>query len=233
MDGTQAQASGAPQVQDVLKRLPSRARPSFLALLEQPPAQAPVPQRPESGANPLPEAAPRVIGIGGEPRAGKDELIDQLVRHYAGIARLNFSDVIIAEANELLLAAGLPEIHEGNKSDPAPRRFLQDLGLGRRDETGLHYWADTIGELAEQLLREHRLVIIAGLRDESDFVPVRRWGGETWGVVRPGNLYRADHPIESGFSELSWDRIILNDREGEPERMFEQAKRFLETPLKR
>jgi len=218
-------------VDHIVATLPERARESFLALIAQPPADVPEPERPEPGSAPLPEAAPQLIGVCGQPRAGKDFMIDQLIKHYGGIARMNYSDAVIAEANEALRAAGVERlIHEGNKSDPLPRRFLQDLGLGRREEEGASYWADQVRRRAGGLMQGSRLVIVAGLRTESDLEPIRRLGGEVWRVERPGNTYKAEHPIEAKINELPVDRVILNDVEGDPGALFEKARAALETP---
>lgn len=223
--------AGGALVEQVAATLPEAARESFRALIEDPPADVPAPERPEPGSAPLPQSAPRVIGVCGKPRAGKDFMIDRLVQYYGGIARMAYSDAILIEANDALRAVGVREIHEGNKSDPLPRRFLQDLGLGRREEEGPGYWADMVRRRAGQLMEDNRLVIVSGLRVEADLEPFRRLGGEVWRVDRPGNPYQAEHEIESKIDELPVDRVIVND--GDAESLFRKARAALETPLSR
>lgn len=180
---------------------------------------------------PYPGSAPSLICTIGEPRHGKDLVIDYVSSQFSGVRREAFSRPIIREANELFLRGSGRAIDESNKSYLPYRRLLQELGVARRSQDP-SYW---VGQLSQQIqsLRddpETSVVLVSGARALGDFEMIEQLGGELWRVIRPALLGAddADHRIEfEGMRALASSRVsltILNDREGDLSRVSEQVE---------
>lgn len=170
------------------------------------------------GAAHLPASAPRLVGLVGLPRSGKDMAAEHLAGRYAGIRRLAFSDTIIAEAN-LFLAPFGAVIDEANKTHPPYRLLLQTFGVVRRRERET-YWVERVEEAVRAAWQEGaRMVIATGVRAPSDVELIRRLDGRLWRVRRPGHESLADlHPIErmlADWPDAAFDRVLLNAVEGD------------------
>ena len=187
-------------------------------------AQAPAHQplyAPSPRPRPLPDQAPRVIGLCGPPRSGKDVTADYIEANYADVHRFAFSDAIRDEANAFLAPFG-HEIVEANKSLGRYRHLLQGWGMGRRAEDE-HYWTKEVARKVRAAWSDGtRMVIVTGARMPSDVqVITDDLHGEMWRVERPGNDYQyaenASAKVESGLAHLpdSIFRTILNPVEGD------------------
>jgi hypothetical protein len=169
----------------------------------------------------LPDGAPHLLATVGKPGTGKDVLADYMQATYAGVARMAFSDVIVAETNaylasEPLLAAH--RIHIGNKSYAPYRQLLQLVGTIRRQEREEH-WTDQLRIAVEALTATPgiRQVHLTGARVESDLVLVRSLDGLVGKVYRPGNPYTAEAAIERALDHVpdaGYNFVLMNDREG-------------------
>lgn len=182
------------------------------ALAHQPPAVevAPLATISSSDASASwPADAPRVIGLCGYPRSGKDALAELLLATYRGVERIAFSDAIVAEVNQLRAAYGAAPINEATKSDPPFRLLLQEWGMLRRVEDP-DYWVRKV-EQAVMTARQAGVdvVLLTGVRQPSDADLVHRLGGALWLVDRPGNTYRADHRAELAVADRA-NRTIVN-----------------------
>lgn len=182
------------------------------------PASPPSPVDAAGGSRPLPAGAPRLIGLSGMPRSGKDLAGEHIRTVYAGVRRLAFSDVIIAEANAYLEPFGT-RIGEHNKSHPPYRLLLQTVSVVRRRESET-YWSGRVGAAVRAAWSEGtQLVIATGVRAPSDVALIRELGGQVWRVRRPGHESIADlHPIEqmlSGWEDDRFDRVLVNGVEGD------------------
>jgi len=163
-----------------------------------PPGDNPQPTFSQTGElKKLPELTVSIIGVSGRPHSGKDVFADYLLSHYQGVARLNFSDPIIAEANRWLALKGR-RITAANKSNPLHRRLLQLWGRSRRFECE-QYWVRSLHQAVQDAQKESQLVIVAGVRAESDLALIEQIGGICLRVTRPGNPYRAEDPIEAAL----------------------------------
>jgi hypothetical protein len=168
----------------------------------------------------LPERSPRLIAVCGRARSGKDLLASYCEEHYAGVARLAYSDPIIAEANVYLERLGRPQITEANKVRPAHRQLLQAWGLARRAEDPA-YWTRQLERRIGELQRDGaRLVIVSGARVDSDLEPIRALGGQVWKVVRPNSPFHNEHRLEQAIDELPYERLLVNGTEGDPAAFF-------------
>lgn len=180
-----------------------------------------------TGTVPVPDGAPRLLGLAGAPRAGKDVIAAALAGHYQGVRRVAFSDPIIAEVNAFLAPHGR-SICERTKSHGPYRRLLQQWGLMRRRETE-NYWTARLGELIGTLHADGvRCVIATGVRAPSDVELIETLGGVVWRVVRPGAQADTSHPIERALSAMPDGRfgaVIANRTEGDTEAFCADARR--------
>lgn len=187
-------------------------------LLSSPPVSPGAPEgpllRPLSAPLPLPPLSVWLIGVSGKPHSGKDVFADYLASRYAQVEVLNFSDLVIGEANHWMALTGR-EITAANKSEPLHRRLLQLWGRARRFESE-NYWVDSMRERLLEARSRSQLVVLCGVRAESDLRLVEELSGVCVRVNRPGNTYVADDPIES---ELDGERLrmleLLNPEEGD------------------
>jgi len=189
-------------------------------------------QLPAEQLNDLPETSPRVVGICGQPRSGKDVVADYLVANYSGVRRMAFSDAIMPEVNEYLAAEGLEHtITSANKSEPAYRKLLQEWGMGRAQGDSDYWTRKTLESAAAAQAEGARLVIVTGLRLQQDLDSVRSISGEIWEVDRPGNDYQAEHAVEDQLSEAFKERRIGNDVEGDLKPFEDNVLAALRQPL--
>lgn len=146
---------------------------------------------------PLPEGlSANLVGVSGKPRSGKDVFAEYICANYEGVERLNFSDPILSEVNGWLRPSGRL-ITQANKSNPLHRTLLQVWGRARRFEYE-QYWVRSLRQAIEG--SEAQLVIACGVRAPSDLELVEELGGICLRVVRPGNPYEAEDPIEAALS---------------------------------
>lgn len=184
--------------------------------------------RPAStGQEPAPEGSPRLLGLAGAPRAGKDVLAADLAGQYAGVVRVAFSDPIIAEVNAFLVPHG-HAICERTKSHPPYRRLLQQWGLMRRRESE-GYWTGRLGERIGALHGQGAACVIAtGVRAPSDVELIEQLGGVVWRVVRPGAHADVSHPIERALAAMPDERfgaVLVNRTEGDTDAFCAHARR--------
>lgn len=183
-------------------------RQALLRISEKEPLTSSSTVGPAGGGEELPETAPHLIGLSGKPRSGKDVVADYLIERYASVAKINFSEPIIEEVNQMITPH---KITESNKSDSDYRALLQAWGTARREERE-DYWVDLLRDRIRSLSEKNRLVVVCGVRALSDLALIEELGGEHWHVERPGNQYKAEHSIESQLDQLdrSQMKIIEN-----------------------
>ena len=181
-----------------------------------PPGELKRARYPQATQEPLPGDAPRVIGVAGRPRCGKDVVADYLEAHYQKTQRINFSDPIITEINQWLESSG-HRITQGNKSNPLYRSLLQAWGMARREQQPDYWTVQLQTRIRSMQETGTELVIVCGVRTPSDLELVEGLGGKCWQVVRPGNDYQARHDIETALDKVEGDRLpqILNPVEGD------------------
>lgn len=182
-----------------------------------------VPDFPE-GTEELPEQFPRVVGMVGYMRTGKDLVASFLDQQYRGVYRLAYSDPIISECNEFLSSWG-HRITEKNKDDY--RLFLQNWSMARRSEEE-EYWSRTLREQIDRALQDFRVVVISGARLPADVRLVQEYGGELWRVVRP-HSQKSLHPNEAWISEIRCSKTIHNEIEGDTASVRKQIEDIVES----
>ena len=151
---------------------------------------------------------PRLIGLGGKLRAGKDAVADYLEEHH-DFVKMGMSDALndallklnpyipterIYADGEWVIPAGIhryQDLHDEvgyveAKKNPEVRRLLQMLGTEvGRDMISENVWTD----IAEKRVREHwangKSVVITALRFPNELDMLERLGGITAWVERP------------------------------------------------
>lgn len=194
------------------------------ALLGLPLPRTPLPRDPDlQGRENLPDAAPRVLGLVGYLRAGKDVVAAYLQRRYKDVARIAYSDPILSECNEFLAFYG-HRIGESNKDDY--RLFLQSWSMARRAEDE-NYWSYGLQEEIDRALGGGaRMVVLSGARLPADVELIERNSGELWRVVRLGGR-RSQHPNEAWIDSIRCSTTIQNSVEGDTGPLEEQVERAL------
>lgn len=197
------------------------------AVLEQVPVSPPLPEppnyKPVENPKELPNSLPSLIGIFGDPQAGKDVVVDYIVAHYRDVRRMSFSDMIFPEVNAYLALHPIKVngeelrhvITHTNKTKPFYRKLLQVWGLVR--DPNLNYWAGKVREQIKAFWDSGaRLVIITGVRLPPEISMIGELNGKVWKVVRPNNPYKASHAVESLLNNLPLElyREISNPVEG-------------------
>lgn len=157
-------------------------------------------------------ARPRLIGIAGRARSGKDTVADFVVAAIGGY-KYSFADPLRAMLVPLGVDMNDP-YWQARKEDPipalgvSPRRMLQTLGTewGR---TLIH--PDLWVLMAQQrLLNMGPGMIVSDVRFENEAAWVRRHGGLLIHVFRPDLKEVENHISESGVELAASDAQLFN-----------------------
>lgn len=200
------------------------------SLINIPPIEAPPVPRRESGSQG--DSTPlrlRFLVLTGQPSAGKDRVADMLVEKYAHVGRAAFSDAVMQEVNEVLMALNLGHrIHEGNKNHPPYRRLLQDWGMIKRRSEGERYWGARVFDLAAKTKGDCDLIVLTGARSPADIEVCVDHGAAVWRIDRPAQAVNT-HPVERLLDHVpagTWDAYLIN-REGDFDLLSRQIEAFL------
>lgn len=175
---------------------------------------------------------PRIIGLGGALRSGKDAIADRLVERH-GFTKFGMSDALLEHAlindpyiplesiptglgteqgtfvrfSHLVNTIGYVEA----KKNPEVRRYLQADGTegGRR-----FFYEDVwVDKIAERIAGVERAVI-TGVRFPNELAMVERLGGTTVWVERPGldsATPAAAHASENSVTSAEFRITLHND----------------------
>lgn len=180
---------------------------------------------------------PRMIGLGGYARSGKDTVGQYLVERH-GYTRLAFADAIRDVAYRLdpvvetdrynegfVRLSDLVDMHgwEAAKADADVRRLLQRLGTDAvRSVLGDGLW---IHALDRQVVGVDRVVITdVRFPNEVEYVRLAR-GGQLWWVFRDGVSAINGHASEHAVGRTVFDLGIYNN--GTLEQLYEQIDKRL------
>lgn len=175
---------------------------------------------------------PKLIGIGGKLRSGKDTIADHLVLDYDWI-KMGMSEPLLdaslilnpwiridnpnewytenefVKLSDLIESAGYTKAKEQEEY----RVLLQKLGteVGRH-MIGENTWVDIAARDIIAHLGEGRDVIITGIRYQNELDMIRRLGGEAWWVERPGlkTIEASAHSSENGVVATDFDLMLMN-----------------------
>jgi hypothetical protein len=173
------------------------------------------PWPPNSGLRHL----PRIIGICGHGRAGKDSVADYLRSHY-DYHKASFGDPVKELAMRMNPAMPRGFVRGDRlvnvvarhgwteaKDYPEVRELLQRLGAGGRSILGADVWINSVFEG----IGPNDRVVIPSVRFRNEVQRIRREGGAMLRVTRPGYDAVNDHPMEKEHENFAVDRAIFND----------------------
>jgi hypothetical protein len=138
----------------------------------------------------------KLIGLVGYGTSGKDEIGAILTREH-GFTRLAFADHLKAVALELGWSG---------RKDDAGRRFLQDVGMSRRELFGADYWLRRVFDVYDP----NKDTVITDVRLPNEIDAIRERGGFLWHVTRPGVGPANDHITEHAWCAYPPDATIDN-----------------------
>lgn len=167
------------------------------------------------------------IGIGGKYGAGKD-VVANYYRYEFGFVSVGYGEIL----NPFLMKLNPYVMKEGSGIDlvryadvvkargyvsakqiDEVRRLLQVFGteIGRNM---IHpdIWVDRLAEKVTTLREQGKSVVLTGVRYPNELEMVRRLGGETLWVSRPGHEETGSHDSEKSLSENDFDHHLVNDK---------------------
>lgn len=166
---------------------------------------------------------PRLVGIGGFKRSGKDSLADYLIQGH-GFVKIAMADALRQEVLEKFRRTIMGHIAEAHVSSawtveklidekPCPfmRGLLQEFGTEVRREENPQYW--TIKWIQAFLAQKKygKSTVVPDVRFPNEASTVKAWGGVTICVNRPGFEVSDGHASESYVAEIPWDYTLTND----------------------
>ena len=176
---------------------------------------------------------PRIIGIKGEARSGKNTVAEVCVEE-CGYMTYGFADPIKrALAGWLTNAAKTVSVHdiETLKAEIPIRKALQMIGteIGR-DIISKTLWIDCLKARIDPTLKIGFNIVIPDVRFLNEAAAIRDWGGVVWGVRRPDHEDElpnecALHKSEMEVSEIQCDHTFVND--GSVDALRDQAREAL------
>lgn len=168
--------------------------------------------------------SPRVIGLSGYARSGKNEVARILGRY--GYAERAFADPLreaLHRLNPIVTDDGRTLADVRAKFDdpssaeawdfakttyPQVRELLQRLGTEvGREMFGSTFWA----ELGVRDIRPRDRVVFTDCRFETEAQAVRSLGGQVWRISRPGLGPVNGHASETAMDGYSFDAYVNND----------------------
>lgn len=160
---------------------------------------------------------PKLIGLTGKARSGKDTVATLLQKHYM-LQNISFAGPIRAALRAMI---GLDDRHfHGDLKevslgwvDKSPRQLMQTLGTEwARGCVDQDFWIKVAKKNIDYYRGIGTNVIVTDVRFENEADFIRREGGELWHVIRPGVESVAAHASEAGVRQDTLDYIILNDQ---------------------
>ena len=194
-------------------------------------------------------AQPKLIGLGGKLRSGKDAFADYLVEHH-GYVKMGMSDVLHESALAMnpVISAGIEydetsfepyletltyraatEKHgyvAAKELFPEYRAFLQRMGTEfGRNILGEHIWVGlTMSRILDQFGQGND-VVVTGIRFPNELDMIRDIGGRSIWINRPGLATaeaHAQHASETGVTAEDFDIVVQND--GDLDELYAKAK---------
>lgn len=176
---------------------------------------------------------PKVIGLSGYARSGKDTTADVLNRLY-GFKRVAFADNLksfVRDINPYAVFPGSDKVRvqelvdsigdEEAKTHPEYRRLLQEVGNQARKYFGDDVWIKAV----MRHLEPEVYFVISDVRYPNEADAIKEVGGEVWRVQRPGVGPANDHISEHALDHYKFDAYVINDGditdlEGEVQRLL-------------
>jgi len=167
------------------------------------------------------------IGIGGKKESGKTTVANYYQFEFK-FQEMGFSDplndvltvlnpfvMIQASGHDMLRYAEVVGSRGFTKAKEIPevRRLLQYIGteVGRQM---FHedFWVDIVAERVSRLTDEGHNVALTGVRYKNEIDMVRRLGGSTLYITRPGISEISEHASENSLTADDFEHVIDNDK---------------------
>lgn len=166
---------------------------------------------------------PRIIGLSGYARSGKDETADILVRDH-GFIKVSFAQPMrdaLYELNPIVSKLRLQQVidtygWDNYKSTPYGteiRGLMQRLGteVGRK-MFGESFWVMAAEGIMLNHLNDGKKVVFTDVRFPNEAAMIEEYNdGEVWRVRRPGVFPANDHVSETGMDDYEFDAYIDNN----------------------
>lgn len=167
-----------------------------------------------------------VVGVGGRKGHGKDTFAGLLGEDwvvigmsdplYEAALKLNPPvELVSSPGTYIPLGVYLDSFCGGDwteaKKNPSVRVLLQRLGTDVvRDMVDEDAWVDIMRFRVECLLREGKKVAVTGIRFPNELAAIKRFGGKTVWVERPGVEDGDSHISEAAVAMQSFDFVVNN-----------------------
>lgn len=184
-------------------------------------------------------AQPKLIGLGGKLRSGKDAFADYLVEHH-GYIKMGMSDIL----HESAMAMN-PIIHVGDRDVlryqdvtaelgyvaakeeyPEYRAFLQRMGTEfGRNIINEDLWVTLTLDRIFKRFGEGKDVVVTGIRFPNELRMISDAMGRSIWINRPGLATaeaHAAHASETGVTAEDFDIVVQND--GDLDELYAKAK---------
>lgn len=183
---------------------------------------------------------PKLIGLGGKLRSGKDAFADHLVDHH-GYVKMGMSDILhesalamnpivhVGDRDILRYADATEELGyvEAKEEYPEYRAFLQRMGTEfGRNIIGENLWVDLTARRIDNQWSLGKSVVLTGVRFPNELRMVtHEFGGRSIWINRPGLATaesHATHASESGVAAEDFDIVVQND--GDLDELYAKAR---------
>lgn len=170
------------------------------------------------------QCEPRIVGLTGRARSGKDTVADMLKDAYS-VKTVAFADPIRAALRAML---GLTDEHFSGKLKEvpidwlgkSPRQLMQTLGTEwGRGLINEDIWLLIAGRKIDSIKWYGEHAVITDVRFENEATYIREKGGQIWHVVRGAAPAVSAHASEAGVTFVEGDALI--DNNGTLEELFD------------
>lgn len=159
---------------------------------------------------------PKIIGLTGYARSGKDTIANILVEEH-GYIRIGFADAIrdfLLKLNPILMDGHRLGEYVGlygwevAKAQDEVRRLLQETGMAARQIFGEDFWVEQV----LQKIGPTDNVVIPDVRFKNEAHIITLLSGQLWRVNRPGVKPVNSHISESDLDDYAVAHVIDNSK---------------------
>jgi len=170
-----------------------------------------------------PHGAPRLIGLSGYARSGKDTT-GEVISHLFGHEHASFAaalkefaleidpilDITNSDVTRLSRLSRVVDAHgwEEAKGDPEVRRLLQVIGTKVREYFGANVW---VNKALQSLAPFPTSYVFTDVRFPNEADAINALGGRVFRVTRPGVEPINGHISEHAMDDYYFDGYIEND----------------------
>lgn len=160
---------------------------------------------------------PRLIGLySSAPGCGKSTVANLLIGHQ----RVSFAAPLKRAVSDFLCELGFSGFHFVYEDKEAiiaelgvsARHMMQTLGTEWGREC-IHpdFWVMIARAETQSIMADNGCVVIDDVRFPNEAAMIFGLGGELWRIDRPDIAYEGSHSSEGALSDITPDRVIIND----------------------